>query len=808
MRTLNTYYENRDTYEEFLEINTLKNEENLFIQIFSSKLDKDFLQKMVDDVLSLTPQAKIIGATTDGEIIDNIVTNNKIVISVTAFEKSTLKVASHNANGDSFEAGVAIAKELIDKDTKVLFLFSDGLHTNGERFLNGVKSLSGDIPIVGGMAGDGAVFDTTYILSNDGVLSNGAVGVGVKSQELVIKTDYSFNWQEIGKTLTITKSKDNRVYEIDNQSAVDIYAKYLGVDIAASLPAVGIEFPLIITRNGVKIARAVLVKEEDNSLVFAGNLNVGDKVKFGYGNRPMILNESDSKATQFTSSGIESIFIYSCMARRRFLEEAVSLELTPLAEIAPSSGFFTYGEFFKADNCELLNQTMTVTAMSENTNAKSRKFKNSLKNEYYLSGNSSTHNALSHLVKETSLELQNTNDNLEKLVEIKTAELQEKIKELEYASRAKSDFLASMSHEIRTPLNAILGFVDILKAGEKDRERQKQFSIIKNSGASLLTIINDILDFSKIESGKMTLERIKFSTKKPFKAVSQLLYEKSIENGIDLKIIFDENLPRFFIGDVVRIKQVAANFLSNALKFTPSGGSVHLSVEFLEDTQELKFSVKDSGIGIDEVNIKKIFDSFTQEDTTTTRKFGGTGLGLSISRALIDSMEGRIGVESILGKGSTFSFCLPLLDADSLDETDSVYLEKIDFTKELNSKVLLVEDNKTNQMLVAIMLENLGLEIEIAQNGQEAVTMFKKKKYDIILMDENMPKMGGLEATKVILDLEKKEGLVHTPIVALTANALATDRAKFLGGGMDEFVSKPIDKELLIRVLHRFLVRD
>ena len=311
MRTLNTYYENRDTYEEFLETNSLKNEENLFIQIFSSKLNKEFLQKIVDDVLSLTPQAKLIGATTDGEIIDNIVTNNKIVISVTAFEKSTLEVASYNATSNSFEAGVAIAKELIQEDTKVLFLFSDGLHTNGEKFLNGVKSLSGKIPIVGGMAGDGAVFDTTYILSNDGVLSNGAVGVSVNSQDLVVKTDYNFNWQEIGKTLTITKSTYNRVFEIDNQSAVSIYAKYLGAEIAASLPAVGIEFPLIITRNGVKIARAVLVKKDDDSLIFAGNLNVGDKVKFGYGNRLMILDESATKATQFSSSGIESIFIYS-----------------------------------------------------------------------------------------------------------------------------------------------------------------------------------------------------------------------------------------------------------------------------------------------------------------------------------------------------------------------------------------------------------------------------------------------------------------------------------------------------------------
>jgi signal transduction histidine kinase/ActR/RegA family two-component response regulator len=808
MRTVNTYYQDKVSYELFLNENNLMQEENLFIQLFSSHLNKTIIQKIIDEILSYTPQAKLIGATSDGEIIDNIVSNDKIVVSVTAFEKSTLKVASNDSDIDSYECGVSIASKLIKEDTKVLFLFSDGLFTNGERFLNGVKSISKEIVIVGGMAGDSAVFDTTYIMSNDGVLSRGAVGVGISSKDLIVKTDYSFNWQEIGKSLTITKSVDNRVYEIDGQSAVDIYAKYLGADIASSLPAVGIEFPLIITRDNVKIARAVLSKEDDNSLIFAGDLKVGDKVKFGYGNRSMILDDSKEKANQFINKGIESIFIYSCMARRRFLESAISLELTPLAEIAPTTGFFTYGEFFKAKNCELLNQTMTITAMSENINSVDRKFKNSLHHDYYLTENSATHNALSHLVQETSLELQETNDNLENLVALKTEELQEKIRELEYASQAKSDFLASMSHEIRTPLNAILGFVDILKSGEEDRERQKQFSIIKNSGVSLLTIINDILDFSKIESGKMTLEERRFSTKKPFKEISQLLYEKSIENGIELKISFGDNLPKFFVGDTVRIKQVASNFLSNALKFTPSGGTVYLCLKFIEDTKELMFSVKDTGIGIDEKNLQKIFNSFTQEDTTTTRKFGGTGLGLSISRALIEAMDGRIEVESILNEGSTFSFYLPVLEAVSCEDVDKIYLEKINFDQKLNAKVLLVEDNKTNQMLVDIMLEDLGLEIEIAENGLEAVEMFKKEKYDIILMDENMPKMSGLEATGVILEMEEEEDLKHTPIVALTANALATDRARFLDAGMDEFVSKPIDRELLIRVLHRFLLRD
>jgi len=805
MRTENLYYTDKNSFNSFLKEHNFLSEKSLLVQVFSSELQKSKLQYVLSDITSLLPNSFIIGATTDGEILDNRVSTDQIVISLTAFEKATLKVASAQNSGDSFTCGAEIAKKLVQNDTKALFLFSDGLYTNGEIFLNGVKSISNDITLAGGMAGDAAHFKETYILSNDGVISKGAVGVSVNSETLHIKTSYSFNWQEIGKTLRVTKAVENRVYEIDGESAVSIYSKYLGEEMAGLLPAIGIEFPLIITRDGVKIARAVLGKEDDDSLIFAGNVLEGDSVRFGYGNTGMILKDSTNVKETFSAQMPESIFIYSCMARRRFLQEAISVELTPLAEIAPTVGFFTYGEFYKAKKCELLNQTMTIIAMSEVDEVGPRNFVDKLDNATEVSDASITYKALSHLIEETSNELENINNNLEKLVQEKTSALQDKIAELEYASKVKSDFLAGMSHEIRTPLNAMLGFVDILKAGEKDKERSRRFTIIKNSGKSLLTIINDILDFSKIESGKMILERRKFATKKPFKEMGQLFYEKAKEDGIELKLGFSENLPRFFIGDIVRIKQVAANLLSNAIKFTPKGGYISIHVDFDDKKKELKFSVEDSGVGIDEKNLKKIFEAFTQEDSTTTRRFGGTGLGLSISTSLINSMEGHIEVKSVLGKGSKFSFVLPSIESDEEEKSENLLIEKIDLNQRLDAKVLLVEDNKTNQMLMNIVLGDLDIDVTLAENGLEAVEKFKESKYDLILMDENMPRMNGIEATKIILDIEEKESLIHTPIVALTANALATDRAKFLGAGMDEFVSKPIDHELFVRVLHMFL---
>ncbi len=804
MRTKNIYFSDKRKFETFVKVSSFHLEQNLLLQVFSSELNKNILEKMLKDIQDILPQAVIVGVTTDGEILGSEVSTDKTVVSISAFENATLRVAMENQYSDDYTCGAYLAKKLYQKDTKAMILFTDGLHMNGEHFLDGISSVAPNTPISGGMAGDGANFHATYIFCNNRVIDNGAVGVSINADKLHVNTTYSFFWQEIGKPLTITKAKENCVYEIDGKRALDVYARYLGEDVAQSLPATGIEFPLIITRNNVKIARAIVGKEDDGSLIFAGNLQEGDKVYFGYGNSNMILQESVLTREVFQNAPVESIFIYSCMARRRFLKSAITAEISPLASMAPTSGFFTYGEFFKDERTELLNQTMTVLALSEHDAIDHKEHDYNFYHKDIVEA-SSTYKALSHLIQETSSELQETNDNLERLVELKTQELQNKVEELKMASQVKSDFLANMSHEIRTPLNAILGFVDILRAKELNEEKSNYLDIIKNSGDTLLTVINDILDFSKIESGKMLLEPRKFVTKEPFEEVCDLFYEKTKEESIELNVLFDEELPHFFIGDKIRLKQITTNFLSNAVKFTPKGGRISLTLTYDAHNDMLILAVKDTGIGIDEEFLDKIFESFSQADISTTRKYGGTGLGLSISSALVKSMGGDISVRSTLGKGSEFSFCIPNGDLLTCESPDTDIIE-VDVHKQLSGRILLVEDNKTNQMLMEIILGDIGLSVDLAENGVEAVDKFEHNQYDLILMDENMPKMNGIEATKHILNIEKQKALKHTPIIALTANALVSDREKFLSAGMDEFVTKPIDHEAFIRVLHSFLL--
>jgi len=391
-------------------------------------------------------------------------------------------------------------------------------------------------------------------------------------------------------------------------------------------------------------------------------------------------------------------------------------------------------------------------------------------------------------------ELLEINSSLEKRVE---HEVQEKLKLSRLAMKAKDQFLASMSHEIRTPLNAILGFIEILKEAETDKEKIKYLEIINKSSNSLLSIINDILDFNKIENQMLVMENIPFSPIEEFQTVKKLFDFKASSNGITLIKKF-KDLPNKLLGDALRIKQVLNNLISNAIKFTPKGKTIEIEISYTNE--HLYISVKDQGIGISEEYQKRIFIPFTQEDSSTTRKYGGTGLGLSISYKLVSLMGGELKVKSKENLGSEFYCSIPLKET-TLNLEEEIIKTQTSF----NAHILLAEDNSSNQMFMKILFKKLNLTFDIANDGLEAIDMFKKNQYDLILMDENMPNMSGTEATIQIIKYENERELKHTPIVALTANALKGDRERFLDVGMDNYLSKPLKKEELSRMLEKYL---
>ena len=367
------------------------------------------------------------------------------------------------------------------------------------------------------------------------------------------------------------------------------------------------------------------------------------------------------------------------------------------------------------------------------------------------------------------------------------------------ASNAKSEFLANMSHEIRTPLNAIIGFIDILKKDATDKKTIKYLDIVKKSSNNLLQIIEDILDFSKIQSGKLLIDRSEFNVQNEFELLVDLFKANCDKKSISLHLELSENLPSTIISDSLRIKQVITNLISNAVKFTPNGKNIYVLVNY--DNTLLNVTIKDEGIGIASDKLEHIFEAFNQEDSGTTKQYGGTGLGLSISSSLIKLLGGELNVKSEQGGGSEFYFAIPV----EIGEKKT----KIEICKQIDNfhgeKILLVEDNKTNQIFMGVVLDNLNLDFEIASDGEIAFEMFKENSYDLILMDENMPNKNGIQSTQDIRKYENEHKLIHTPIIALTANALKGDRERFLDAGMDEYLSKPIDLNILTQILNKFL---
>ena len=392
-------------------------------------------------------------------------------------------------------------------------------------------------------------------------------------------------------------------------------------------------------------------------------------------------------------------------------------------------------------------------------------------------------------------------------IKSKEKELEATIKRVQEAENHKSMFLANMSHEIRTPLNAILGFANLLKDDEQDTTKLEYLNTIGQSGDYLLGLINDILDFSKINNNKLDIVDEVFELSKLFSTMISMNKHNINLKNIDFKQSIDTDLPKYFKSDFLRIKQILTNFISNAIKFTPDNGEIEFLVKVTDDKKNIEFSIKDSGIGIDPANHKKIFEMFSQAEDTTTKKFGGTGLGLTISAKLVELLGGVIGVQSKIDKGARFYFTLPIKDFkkdEIIESTEDKIVEK-ELDDKLKGYILLVEDNKTNQALMSIILKKEGLEFDIAQDGIEAIDAFSSKKYDLILMDENMPQMNGSEACQIIREDEKSNNLQRTPIVALTANALKSDEERFKEIGMDEYLSKPVDREKLKEILKKYL---
>ena len=363
----------------------------------------------------------------------------------------------------------------------------------------------------------------------------------------------------------------------------------------------------------------------------------------------------------------------------------------------------------------------------------------------------------------------------------------------EDAVKSKQQFLSNMSHEIRTPMNAIIGFTKVVLKTDLSAKQREYLSAIKMSGDALIVLINDILDLAKVDAGKMVFEQVPFKMNLSIKAMLHIFETKIQEKNLELVTQYDKNIPEVLLGDPVRLHQIILNLVSNAVKFT-NKGKITVAVNLLDEDIEkttIAFSITDTGIGIPENKIDKIFENFQQASSGTSRLYGGTGLGLAIAKQLVEPQGGTITVKSKVGEGSTFSFILTFLKTNSEAEIETPIMEIDAENKDI--KVLVVEDMALNQLLMKTLLDDFGFDRDIAENGKIAIEKLKDKSYDIILMDLQMPEMNGFEATEYIRNTLNS----NIPIIALTADVTTVDLEKCKSVGMNDYLAKPVDERLL-----------
>ena len=646
MKVFNTEYKGQIDLEQFIEFHSIAKEKNILLQIFSGVIDTIFIEKLLQELNILIPHIKIIGSSTCGEILDARDYEYTTILSFSIFEKTKIDTYSTTLKEDSYKTGQAIIKQFhVNLKPKLVISFTDGLLINGEDYIEAFTDYDSKLILAGGLAGDNYNFVNTIVFTEVGIIQNGAVVALLDNDSLHITTKASFGWESIGKTMTVTASEKNIVYEIDGKKAVDIYAKYLGDDVAKKLPVTGVEFPLIVQKKGrdtQNIPRAVIARNEDNSLVFAGNIKVGDKVTFGYGNLEAILEYGEKTSTDPALFESEGIFIYSCMARKNLLQNSIGLELFPFSSIAPVSGFFTHGEFYTdtvVHTHELLNQTMTILSLSEGSGLEITKNLPS-SNDKRIDRRSRTDltlKAFSHLISQTSKELEETNRSLEKKVaqEVEKNRLQDKQMLNQSRLAQMGEMISMIAHQWRQPLNAIslttnnLQLKCMMDEVENDFF-EKELGLIDGYSQHLSQTINDFRDFFK-ENKKKETTNLKKIVENTFSIVQTSLENKNITLVTSLNCSHDiQTYPN-------EVMQVLLNIIKNAEDILLENKIKNPIITIkticgIKDLSPASIIIGDNAGGIPEEILSKIFNPYF----STKLEKEGTGLGLYMSKTIIE----------------------------------------------------------------------------------------------------------------------------------------------------------------------------
>jgi hypothetical protein len=650
MKTFNTKYTTTPALKEFIFKHKINQSHNILLQIFTGYYDITFIETLLSDIKAIIPHINIIGSSTSGEILDDNVYKKSTILSFSLFEKTKIAVYSTPLVDNSYELGINIIKQFkVQYKPKVALTFVDGLHVNGEEYMRAFNDYHNELIVAGGLAGDNAEFQNTLIFTHKSTKECGAVIALLYNDNLHVNTNASFGWDNIGKTMTITKSHQNRVYEIDGIKARDIYAKYLGEDIANRLPNTGIEFPLILHKETLNIPRAVVKIDDDGSLFFAGNLNEGDRVTFGYGDINTIIAYVKDIGSNSDILNSEAIFIYSCMARKKLLADNVTEELIPLNSICSLSGFFTYGEFYTGktqQTNELLNQTMTILSLRESDSPSSPKAidilklsRNDLKNEE----RNITLKAFAHLVRQTSKELEEINFKLQDRVIEEVKKSREKDRTMLQQSKLAQmgEMISMIAHQWRQPLTSISANAgDLLIRNMLEKYDKTYYSNklkkIDELSQHLSKTIDDFRGFYK-EDKEQQLTTLKEIVESALSIISSTIESDNIT--LKLKCQSSKSVKTY----LNEVRQVILNIVKNAedVLLERAVAEPHINITSYDTKEYSIIEISDNGGGVPSHILDKIFEPYF----TTKGKSDGTGLGLYMSKTIIqDHCGGELSI--------------------------------------------------------------------------------------------------------------------------------------------------------------------
>ncbi|PLY08599.1 MAG: diguanylate cyclase [Arcobacter sp.] len=620
MNTYNYTYQN-NSFKKEIDYSLFKDEKNILIQIFCGQ-NENTLQYLTNLLVNNLPNAIILGTTTDGEIKDKKVSTFKTVISISIFENTSIKVSMKEGT-NSFNSGYEIAKELVTEKTKLIITFTDGTSTNGEDYLKGITAFNEDIMVCGGMAGDNGHFKQTFVSCGKKIISCGAVAVSLNSDTLQVFNDHKYDWSPIGIEHTIDKVKGNRIYEIAGMDAIAFYEKYLGSSDSYT------EFPLIVQRNGISVARAVLTRYPDGSFGCGGNLYKGDKIRLGFANAEMIMKNPVKYLKNINNYQAETFFIYSCMARRRYMQSLIKVEIEPFASIAPTSGFFTYAEFFHTNKKnELMNQTITLVGLTENTQhtrdnlIKPNKLVNETESSY-----AKTIQALTNLIQ------QSAKDHNEQ-----SKILEEQMKYSQNILKNQKLFLRHAVHETNTPLSVIMSNIELYEMQYGKDEYLSNIEVAMKSIFSIYDDLSYLVKKDQVDYKVYSLDLVDFVR-------SRVYFFKSVATQVSSKFNLECNCDEMKINfSETKLQRIVDNTLSNAIKYTNNGEDINVKVEKINTF--FKFTVSSHSKKIQEP--EKIFDEYYREEKSKN----GFGLGLNLVKRICDEEGVIINVTSDLDNTS------------------------------------------------------------------------------------------------------------------------------------------------------------